>query len=244
MNDHSRNLSAPSKVTEFLASPTKALWKLSLPILGGMLIHTLYSLVDMLFVGWIGPEDVAALSFNVPLVFLAYGLTMGLSTGVTAVIAQAIGARDKERADNAAEHAVFLGLMIGISLSLAGLAWGRQMLGVLGAAGDVQELGWAYFRVMCWGLIFSVMASFFRGILAGEGDTMRPMMILGSGMILNIILDPVFIFGLDLGVVGAAVATVTSQMLVFLIFVYMIFRQRRTYVAFKLRHFRFQLGIL
>ncbi len=93
-------------------------------------------------------------------------------------------------------------------------------------------------------MVFSILSAFFRGILAGEGDTMRPMMLMGGGMVLNIILDPVFIFGLDLGVRGAAFATVVSQVIVCLVFVYLIFLRRITFVRFRLRYFRFRTAIL
>ena len=241
---HKASRQDQSRVADFLANPRKALWQLSLPILGGMIIHIFYSVVDMMFVGWVGPDAVTALAFNMPLVFMAYGITMGLSTGVTAVVAQAIGGRDKARADNTAEHAVVLGLVVGFPLVAAGLLWGQQLLAVLGAVGDVNTLAWSYLQVICWGMIFSVMSAFFRGILAGEGDTMRPMMLMGGGMVMNIILDPLFIFGLDLGVRGAAFATVVSQVMVCLIFVYLIFIRRSTFVRFRLRYFRFRTAIL
>ncbi len=241
---HQASRQDQSRVAGFLANPRRALWQLSLPILGGMVIHNLYSVVDMMFVSWVGPDAVTALAFNMPLVFMAYGITMGLSTGVMAVVAQAIGARDKVRADNTAEHAVVLGLVIGIPMVAVGLLWGSQLLAVLGAVGDVNTLAWSYFQVICWGMMFTVLSAFFRGIMTGEGDTMRPMMILGGGMVLNIILDPVFIFGLDLGVRGAAFATVVSQVIVCLVFVYLIFLRRITFVRFRLRYFRFKTAIL
>ena len=241
---HKASRQDQSRVAGFLANPRKALWQLSLPILGGMIIHTFYSVVDMIFVGWVGPDAVTALAFNMPLVFMAFGITMGLSTGVTAVMAQAIGARDKARADNTAEHAVVLGLAISMPMVTIGLLWGQQLLAVLGAVGNVNALAWSYFQVICWGMVFSILSAFFRGILAGEGDTMRPMMIMGGGMILNIILDPVFIFGLGLGVRGAAFATVVSQVIVCLVFVYLIFLRRITFVRFRLRYFRFRTAIL
>ena len=158
-----------SRLTEILADPPRALWKLSLPILGGMAINTLYSIVDMVFVGWVGPDAVTALAFNMPLVFMSFGITMGLSTGVTAIVAQAIGRRDKARADNTAEHAVFIGLVIGLVLAIIGLIWGYQILAVLGASANVLDLAWSYFEIICWGFLFSVLSAFFRGILAGEG---------------------------------------------------------------------------
>lgn len=233
-----------SRVADFLAHPRRALWRLSLPILGGMAIHTLYSVVDMMFVGWVGPDAVTALAFNMPLVFMAYGMTMGLATGVTAVVARAIGARDKARADNTAEHALVLGLILGLTVSAVGLLWGSRLLGMLGAVGNINALAWTYFHVICWGLVFSALSAFFRGILAGEGDTIRPMMIMGTGMVLNIILDPILIFGLGQGVRGAALATVASQVVVCAIFIYLVFLRRSTYVTFKLRHFRFRAVIM
>ena len=212
--------------------------------MGGMAIHTLYSVSDMVFVGWVGAESVAALAYNMPLIFFAYGMTMGLSSGVTAVVAQAIGAKDKARADNTAEHAVFLGLVMAVGLTVLGLAFGSQLLHVLGASGEVHALSWRYFQVIAWGISFSVLSAFFRGILAGEGDTIRPMTLMGAGMVLNLILDPIFIFGLDQGVRGAALATVLSQFIVFIIFIYLIFLRRTTFVEFRLRHFRYRPAIL
>ncbi|MEE9162243.1 MAG: MATE family efflux transporter [Candidatus Neomarinimicrobiota bacterium] len=233
-----------SRVAGFLANPRKALWQLSLPILGGMAIHTLYSVADMIFVGWVGAEAVAALAFNMPLIFFAYGTTMGLSSGATAVVAQALGGKDKTRADNTAEHAVFLGIGLGAGLTVMGLLWGSPLLAVLGAKGEIHALAWRYFQVIAMGISFSVLSAFFRGIMAGEGDTIRPMTLMGGGMVLNLVLDPIFIFGLNLGVRGAAIATVVSQFLVFLIFIYLIFLRRTTFVEFRLRHFRYRPAIL
>lgn len=235
---------AQSRVESFIENPRGALWRLSLPILGGMTIHTLYSVADMVFVGWVGPEAVAALAFNMPLIFFSYGITMGLSSGVTAVVARAIGGQDKVRADNTAEHAVFLGVVIGVGLTFIGLVWGAPLLAVLGARGEIHTLAWSYFQVIALGISFSVLSAFFRGILAGEGDTIRPMTLLGGGMVLNLILDPIFIFGLGQGVRGAALATIISQLIVFLIFVYLIFLRRSTFVKFRLRHFQYRPAIL
>ena len=233
-----------SQLARFLADPPRALWRLSLPVLGGMTIHTLYSVVDMVFVGWVGPQAVAALAYNMPLLFFGIGITIGITSGVTAVVAQAIGAEDKSRANNTAEHALVLGLVIGLGLALAGLIWGRELLALLGATGDLNQLAWSYFQVFCFGLVFMVLSSNFRAILTGEGDTMRPMKIMGAGMVLNIILDPLFIFTLDMGVRGAAVASIVSQILAFLVFIYLVFIRRSTYIHLRPRHFTYQWSIL
>lgn len=240
-NDTSKD---SSRLAGFLENPRKALWKLSLPVFGGAIIHTLYSVVDMIFVGRVGPEAVTALAFNIPLFFLAFGISMGLSSGVTAVLAQAIGGKDKARADNTAEHAVVVGLIIALTLSTTGLIFGKQLLGILGAEGQVLVYAWEYFRVIAFGLLFVVMSAFFRGILVGEGDTVRPMSVMGGAMILNIILDPIFIFTLDMGVAGAAWATVISQILSNLVLIYMLFKGKSTYVQFRLKNFSFSPEIL
>ncbi|MFC1543030.1 MATE family efflux transporter [Candidatus Neomarinimicrobiota bacterium] len=232
------------RIVAFLANPRRALWKLSWPILGGMALMTLYSLVDMMFVGWVGSDAVAALAFNMPLVFLGMGITMGLATGATAAVAQAIGAKEKTKADNTAEHAVVLGFVLGLTIATFGLTFGSHILTVLGAKGAIHTLAWSYFKVICWGMPFSMISAFFRGVLAGEGDTLRPMIVTSFGVGLNMILDPLLIFGLNLGVRGAAYATVISQLFVFSLFIYLIFHRRVTFLQFQLRSFRFHPTIL
>ena len=95
-----------SRFSDFLKNPSKALWKLAIPIMAGMGIQTLYNIVDMIFIGRLGGEAIAGIAFNMPLFFLVLGLTMGLGTGVTASIARFIGKDNKAGADNSAEHAV------------------------------------------------------------------------------------------------------------------------------------------
>ena len=116
--------SKSSRLDEFIDQPRRSLWKLALPIMVGMSVQTIYMAADMIFVGWLGSEALTAVSFNMPLVFLGLGVVFGLGSGVTAVIAQAIGARNKREADSAAEHAVGLGVVISAVFTGAGLMWG------------------------------------------------------------------------------------------------------------------------
>jgi putative MATE family efflux protein len=227
-----------SRLEEYAARPRRALWTMAIPVMAGMSIHTFYMIADMVFVGWIGPDALAALAFNMPLIFLGLGVTFGLGTGVTALIAQAIGARDKVEADRAAEHALGVGLVVAGTFTGVAYLWGEPLLGALGVPGHLLGLAWEYFSVLAGGFVFLVLSVFFRSILSGEGDMKTPMMIGGVGTILNVILDPLFIFGLDMGVRGAAIATVLSQALVALVFVYLLFFKEHTYVTFDLRNFR------
>ncbi|HJM70393.1 MAG TPA: MATE family efflux transporter [Candidatus Marinimicrobia bacterium] len=227
-----------SRLNEFLNNPEKGLWKLALPVMAGMGIQTLYTIVDMIFIGRLSGEAIAAVAFNMPLFFFVLGLTMGLGSGVTASIARFIGAKDKVNADNSAEHAVVIGLGISIILTTLGFIYGRDILMKIGATESVIDLSWSYLRVICIGLPFMVLSAFFRSILTGEGDTKFPMTVAALGTILNIILDPIFIFTLGLGVAGAAWATAISQIIVFIIFVYMLFVKEHSYITFRLKDFK------
>ena len=234
-----------SRLNKFLNNPSKALWTLAIPIMAGMGIQTLYNIVDMIFIGRLGGEAIAGIAFNMPLFFLVLGLTMGLGTGVTASIARFIGKDNKAGADNSAEHAMAMALFFSVLLSLLGLVFGKHILSFFGAQGEILLLSWDYLRVMCIGMPFMIFSGFFRSILAGEGDMKLPMMVAGLGTILNIILDPIFIFNLDnyggigfgMGIKGAAAATVISQCVVFCVFIYMLFIKEHAYITFRLRDF-------
>tara|TARA_Y100000768_G_scaffold85293_1_gene61034 strand:+ start:230 stop:1621 length:1392 start_codon:yes stop_codon:yes gene_type:complete len=234
-----------SRLSSFLENPKKALWTLAVPIMFGMGIHTLYNIVDMLFIGRLGGDAIAGVAFNMPIFFLMLGLTMGLGTGVTASIARLIGQKNKSGADNSAEHAIAMAACISGVFTLLGLYYGKDILAIFGAEGNILTLGWDYLSMIVLGLPFMVFSGFFRSILAGEGDMKFPMMVAGLGTILNIILDPIFIFnledygniGLGMGVKGAALATVVSQLSVFLIFIYMLFIKEHAYISFNLKAF-------
>ncbi len=234
-----------SRVNSFLENPKKSLWTLAIPIMFGIGIQTLYNLIDLLFIGKISGEAIAGVAFNMPIFFLMLGLTMGLGSGVTSSIARFIGQDDKVSADNSAEHALAMAGFIAIIFTFLGIFYGKSILMFLGAEGRILELAWEYLSMIVVGLPFMVFSGFFRSILAGEGDMKFPMMIAGLGTLLNIILDPIFIFrldqlgsiGLGLGVKGAALATVVSQSIVFIIFVYMLFVKNHSYITFNLKDF-------
>ncbi len=233
-----------SRLDEFIANPKGALWRLAAPIMIGMSVQTVYMLVDMYFVGQVSSQALAALAFNMPLVFLGIGIIFGLGSGVTSVIARHIGARDKQLADSSAEHAVALGLVLSTLFTVAAQLWGQRVLTLLGVPENLLPLAWGYFRILAMGYLFLVMSVFFRSILSGEGDMKTPVMIQGSATLLNIVLDPLFIFTFGMGVEGAALATVISQAMAAAVFVYLLFFKEHAYVTFDLKDFRFSPSIL
>ena len=221
----------------FLNNPVKSMWNLAIPIMIGMGIQTLYTIIDMIFIGRLGGDAIAAVAFNMPIFFFIMGLSFGLGNGVTASIARFIGAEDKVNADNSAEHALAFAFIISTVLTLSGLFYGKRILSFMGCTNEILPLAWDYLRISCYGISFGVFSGFFRSILAGEGEMKLPMIVAGLGTVLNTILDPIFIFYLDYGVSGAAWATTISQIIVWCIFVYMLFIKDQTYVQFKLKDF-------
>ncbi|MEE8340997.1 MAG: MATE family efflux transporter [Candidatus Neomarinimicrobiota bacterium] len=238
------NKSKESRLKTFSEEPKKALWTLALPILAGMAFQTIYTLVDMIYIGRLGGEAIAAVAFNMPLLFFVLGLSMGFGSGVTASIARFIGANDKINADNSAEHALLMASFISIIMVIAGLLYGERLLTLLGTPPELINMAWSYLRIITIGLFFMVFSGFFRAILAGEGDMKTPMIISAAGTILNIILDPIFIFVLGYGVPGAAIATVISQATVFCVFIYFFLIKEHTYVTFRMRDFSFSKYII
>ncbi len=228
----------------FIENPSKSMWNLAIPIMVGMGIQTLYTIIDMIFIGRLGGNAIAAVAFNMPIFFFVMGLSFGLGNGVTASIARFIGANDKVNADNSAEHAVVMALLISAILTSLGLIYGEQILIFMGCTQDVLPQAWSYLKVSCYGISFGVFSGFFRSILAGEGEMKLPMIIAGLGTVLNTILDPIFIFYLDYGVTGAAWATTISQIIVWCIFVYMLFIKHHTYIKFKLKDFSLSTYII
>ena len=233
-----------TRLQAFINDPFMSMWRLAVPIMISIGIQTLYTLIDMIYIGRLGGDAIAAVAFNMPIFFFIMGLSFGLGNGVTASIARFIGSNDKANADNSAEHAVAMGALISLILTVSGLLFGKNILLFIGCTDDILPLAWDYLKVSCYGLSFGIFSGFFRSILAGEGEMKLPMIVAGLGTVLNTILDPIFIFYMKLGVAGAAWATTMSQIVVFFVFIYMLFVKRHTYVRFRLKDFSFSSYII
>ncbi len=243
-SDRPQDDRAAQRLAEFQRDPKRALWSLALPIMVGMSIYTLYTIADMIFVGMVGADALTAVAFNMPLLFLAMGSTFGLGSAVTSLIARAIGARDKRRADLVAQHAVLAGVLLTLLFSGVGLGYGPQLLTMIGVPEALLPLAWSYFSLIALCFVFQVMAILFRSIFSGEGEVKLPVVIGAIGTIANLILDPIFIFALDLGVRGAALATVVSQALTMSIFAFLLFVRKRAHADLSFREFRLDPPIL
>ena len=227
-----------SRLQKFIDNPTLSLWKLSIPMMFGMSVQAIYMLIDTAFIGnWVGWKALTGLGVVFPALFIIMGVTFGLGSGATTVIAQSIGENNKEKADSFAEHTVLLGIILSIIFIIIGYLFGEKILLSQGAQLESFQHASDYFFTMLIGTPFMILGIFFRSILSGEGDTLMPMKILGFGTILNIILDPPLIY--YFGIKGAASATVFSQFCVFIAFIYIIIFKDRAYLSFDLKNFKF-----
>ncbi len=252
-----------SKLDSFIKNPKKALWKMTLPFFLGLSVQSLYMLMDVMFVGKFLSRDgynvcelqqlsqsaIDAMGVIFPLMFIIMGLTFGLGSGTTTLIAQYIGAKNKESADSVASHTILIGILLPAIIIAIVFLLGDSIIEVQlknNTNPDTLKYAQEYFKIMALGSVFMVLAIFFRSILSGEGETVLPMKILGFGTILNIILDPIFIIVFKLEVAGAAIATVISNGTVALSFIYFLIIKKKSYtnISFKKDVFKFDFQII
>ena len=232
-----------NKLNKFINNPKRSLWELSIPMMLGMSVQAIYMLIDTAFIGrWVGWEALTGLGVVFPALFIIMGITFGLGSGATTVIAQSIGEENKEKADSSAVHTIILGVFLSFIFIIIGLLFGENILSSQGAKYASFSYASDYFFTMIIGTPFMILGIFFRSILSGEGNTMLPMKILGFGTILNIILDPPLIA--FYGIKGAAAATVFSQFIVFIIFTYIMVFNNRNYLTINFKNFIFNKNYL
>ena len=152
-----------SKLNEFIKNPRKALFTLSLPMMVGMSVQAIYMLIDTAFIGqWVGGEALTGLGIIFPPMFIIMGITFGLGSGATTVIAQSIGEKNKEKADNAAEHILMLGLFLSIFFIVLALSLGDYIIYSQSNNSTVISHSQNYYYTMLFGTPFMILSIFFR----------------------------------------------------------------------------------
>ena len=188
---------------------------LMLPMMLGMIAIISYNLADTYFVGQIGTLELAAISFTFPVSFIVGAITMGIGIGTSSVVARLFGAQEREEAERVTLHAIFLGVVIGACVVALGLATIEPVFSVLGADETTLPIIVEYMSIYYYGGIFLVMPMITNSVLRASGDAATPAKIMTTAAVLNIILDPILIFGWfglpALGVRGAAIATVIAN---------------------------------
>lgn len=221
-----------------LGDPKKAILKLSGPMVIAMLTQSLYNIADAVWVSGIGTDALAAIGLFFPINMIIVSLASGLSVGGSSAISRKIGERNKELASLAAMNSFILGIIVGLGITFLLFPVIRFILIMIGAYGNVLEITLTYARIIISFSLFIVYSNIAGGILRGEGDTKRSMYAMVAGSVLNVILDPVFIYTFKLGVAGAAYATVLSIFVSCVILTYFIFIKKDTYVRISRKDFR------
>ena len=209
----------------------KPLFFLSMPIVVTNLFQTAYNLADTFWLGQYSTDALAAISFAFPMVFLLISLGLGISVAGSVLVAQHTGAGDETAAEYAASQTVTFAVMASVVLGGLGYFVVTDFLAFMGASESVLPLATSYMEVISLGLVFMFGFFVFIALMRGYGDTVTPMLVMFGSVVLNIVLDPFVIFGWgpfpELGIEGAALATVFSRGLALTVGLAIMFRGTR-----------------
>lgn len=186
--------------------------KIAIPSSIGFLFNTLFNITDTYFTGFISVKALAGLSLSFPVFFILISLGSGMGMGLSALISNAIGEKDKDKGIELAKDGILIGILTGLFISIIGLKFNRQLFLLMGAGEKELLLGMEYTKWIFIGAVFFCLNSIFNGILVAQGNTKIYRNFLIIGFLSNIILDPFFIFVLKTTTDGVAIATVLIQL--------------------------------
>ena len=207
----------------------RQLFQLAWPSLIENLLQTMLGFVDLVFVGQLGPDAIAGVGLGNQMMFLLQVLFMGLAVGNTALVARAMGARDKPDAERIAKQSLLLGVFISIGVALIGFVFSDSIIRVMGATPEVTQIGGSFLRIVSTFSIAIGVMLIGGGTLRGSGDTRTPMVITALINVVNVVLDYRLIFGNlgfpQLGPVGSAVATTIARGVGAVLMLYVLFKR-------------------
>ena len=227
-------MNSQSKKMELLGSASipKALLAMGIPAMIGMLVNAFYSLVDAYFVGGLGESQMGAISVVYPLGQVVVGLGLLFGNGAASYISRLLGRGDKENADKVASTALYSSVSAGTVIIIISMVFLHPILKLLGATDGILPFAATYAGIYIVSCIFNVFNVTMNNIVTSEGAAKTTMCALLTGAVLNIALDPLFIYVFDLGVAGAAIATAISQVVSTCVYLTYIFRKKSVF------HFR------
>ena len=227
-------MNSQSKKMELLGSTSipKALLAMGIPTMVGMLVNAFYNLVDAYFVGGLGESQMGAISVVYPLGQVVVGLGLLFGNGAASYISRLLGRGDKENADKVASTALYSSVSVGAVIIIISMVFLHPILKLLGATDSILPYAATYAGIYIVSCIFNVFNVTMNNIVTSEGAAKTTMCALLTGAVLNIALDPLFIYVFDLGVAGAAIATAISQVVSTCVYLTYIFRKKSVF------HFR------
>ena len=200
------------KLTE--GNPTKLIFAFGLPVLVGNLFQQLYNIADSMIVGrFVGTDGLAAVGAVSSLQFFFMSFCMGMSSGIGIIIAQSFGANNEKRVRKSVVNGVFLAALVAVLMSVVGIVFAEKCLDIMGTPPEIITDATRYMQSTCIGILGIAMYNTVAEMLRALGDSRTPLYFLIAATLTNIVLDLIFIIGFDMGVLGAGVATATSQYL-------------------------------
>ena len=209
----------------------KLVKKLAIPASVGTLFQTLYNIVDTFYAGKISPEALSALSKSFPIYFVIIATCIGVTVAGTSLIGNSIGENNKKKVLNFFTNTIYFGVFISIVITFLGLTLSENVYKLMGSTNTVTVLGLKYTNVIFSGSILFILVVALNSLLHAEGDTKTYRNVLIFSFFLNIILNPILIFGFlfipPLGITGIGIATIIAQFISFLIILYKVLQNKR-----------------
>ena len=209
----------------------KLVRKLAVPAMIGTLFQTLYNVVDTFFAGKISPEALSALSKSFPIYFIIIATSIGVTVAGTSLIGNSIGEKDNKKTLNYFSHIIYYGILISIFITFLGLYFSERVFFLMGSTEEVASLGLEYTNIIYSGSFLFILVVSLNSLLHAEGDTKTYRNVLVISFLLNIILNPILIFGFlfipAFGVKGIGIATIISQLVSFLIILFKVLKNER-----------------
>ena len=183
----------------------------SVPIMVSMLVQALYNIVDGIFVGQYLPDALTAVNLAMPMQMLMIAVSTGMGTGINSLISRRLGEKRPHDARDAARHGILIEVVGWLLFVIVGLFFARMYIGMTNPKAEVLEMGTLYLRIVCTLSLGQFMSICFERMMQATGNTTLSMITQLSGAVTNIILDPILIFSCQMGIAGAAIATVIGQ---------------------------------
>lgn len=220
-------MNSTSNNAKLISGPVgRTLINLTVPMIFGMVGLIVFNLTDTYFVGKLGSDQLAALSFTFPVIFIINSIALGLGVGTSVVISRAIGAGDQDRVRRLTTDSLLLSISIVIVFTLTGLATITPLFRLLGASAEIIVLIKQYMVIWYIGMPFVVVPMVGNSAIRATGDTKTPSVIMMIAATINLITDPLLIFGIgpfpEMGIRGAALATVISRFITFSVALYVL----------------------
>lgn len=221
----------------------KLIRKFSIPCVISLLVNSLYNMVDQIFIGWgVGYLGNGATNVVFPLNMICLAFALMIGDGASAFLSLKLGEKKKEEAGKGVTNAICLSILISIVFCTLVLVFLQQLLNIFGCTDALRKYAVGYGRIIAIGLPFMMIGITLNSIIRADGNPKYAMTSMVLGAILNIILDPMFIFVFHMGVEGAAIATVISQFVTFILNILYLKKFKSINIEFK--NFKFQLGML